>query len=80
MTSRMLCAGLVLALLTGCEMSGRGIDAACGAFRPVYVSRADVLTDGTAEQVLAHNLTGARLCGWQSSAGNSAGDKRNRDR
>jgi hypothetical protein len=25
----------------------------------------DVLTEGTAEQILAHNETGARICRWQ---------------
>jgi len=34
------------------------------AFRPIYVSRADTLVDGTAEQNLLHNETGARLCHW----------------
>ncbi|MBP2233358.1 hypothetical protein J2847_006696 [Azospirillum agricola] len=33
-------------------------------FRPIYVSRADTLVDGTAEQTLLHNETGARLCHW----------------
>ncbi|RJF85094.1 hypothetical protein D3877_02015 [Azospirillum cavernae] len=58
-----MCAALVV-LLTGCAGSGAGIDTACGAFRPVYTSRADTLTDATAEQLLAHNRTGASLCGW----------------
>jgi len=35
------------------------------AFRPVYVSRSDALTEGTADQLLAHNRTGAALCGWK---------------
>jgi len=65
MTSRMICAGLVLALLTGCASNGAGTEGACTAFRPVYVSRADALTDGTADQLLAHNRTGAALCGWR---------------
>lgn len=65
MASRTICAGLVLALLTGCATSGAGTEGACAAFRPVYVSRADALTDGTAEQILAHNRTGATLCGWK---------------
>jgi hypothetical protein len=30
--------------------------------RPIYVAEADVLTDGTARQVLAHNRTWAALC------------------
>lgn len=60
----MMCAALAV-LLTGCAGIGAGTDAACAAFHPVYVSRADALTDGTAEQLLAHNRTGAALCGWR---------------
>ena len=52
-----------LTLLAACAQSGAGTSA-CSGWRPIYVSRADVLTDGTARQVLAHNETGARLCGW----------------
>lgn len=52
-----------LSLLSACATGGPGTDA-CGPWRPIYVSRADVLTEGTARQVLAHNETGARLCGW----------------
>lgn len=64
MELRMICAGILLALLSGCVASGAGTEGGCAAFRPIYTSRADVFTDGTAEQLLAHNLTGARLCGW----------------
>jgi hypothetical protein len=53
----------MLVLLTGCAATGPGIDP-CGAWRPILVGRADVLTDGTARQILAHNETGRRLCGW----------------
>jgi hypothetical protein len=52
-----------LMLLGGCSGTGGGTDA-CGPWRPVLVSRADVLSDGTARQVLAHNETGRQLCGW----------------
>lgn len=65
MTLRMICAGILLALLSGCATNGVGTEGGCEAFRPIYTSRADVFTDGTAEQLLAHNLTGARLCGWE---------------
>ncbi len=60
---RMICAGILLALLSGCATDGFGTDGGCAAFGPIYTSRVDVFTDGTAEQLLAHNLTGARLCG-----------------
>ncbi len=64
MALKTICAGLALVLLTGCASNGVGTEGACAAFRPVYVSRADALTEGTAEQLLAHNRTGATLCGW----------------
>lgn len=37
----------------------------CDWAAPTRPSRADQLTDGTARQILAHNETGAQLCGWQ---------------
>jgi hypothetical protein len=54
---------LTALLLSGCATAGRVTDA-CGPWRPIYVSKADVLTDGTARAILAHNETGAKLCGW----------------
>lgn len=50
-------------LLANCMTGGRATD--CDWARPIYVSRADQLTDGTARQILAHNDTGAALCGWK---------------
>lgn len=52
-----------LMLLSGCASGGAGTDP-CGPWRPILISRADALTDGTAKAVLAHNETGRRLCGW----------------
>ncbi len=62
-----ICAGILLALLTGCATNGAGTEGGCAAFRPIYTSRADMLTDRTAEQLLAHNLAGVHLCGWRSA-------------
>lgn len=58
----MLCAALAV-LLSGCATAGPATDG-CAAWRSIYISRADALTDDTAEQILAHNLIGRRLCGW----------------
>lgn len=55
-----------LLLLSGCGTSGGGTDP-CLPWAPIYVSRADVMSDGTARAILAHNETGARLCGWSRS-------------
>lgn len=58
-------------LLQSCATTGAGteppviVDNGCKWARPIYVSKADRLTDQTADQILAHNMTGQRLCGWQ---------------
>jgi hypothetical protein len=52
----MLC-GLIL--IGGCATSDP-----CGWAQPIRPSVADVLTEGTARQLLNHNETGARVCGW----------------
>lgn len=53
-------------LLTSCEITGRATkpDDLCKAWAPIYISSHDSLTDGTRSQVLAHDETGHRLCGW----------------
>lgn len=47
--------------LASCAGTG---GAGCEAWRPVLIADADVLTPETARAILAHNLTGRRLCGW----------------
>lgn len=46
------------------------VDNGCKWARPIYVSKSDKLTDPTADQILAHNMTGQRLCGWTPSKKN----------
>lgn len=41
------------------------VDTACDWTRAIYVDKADVLTDSTAEAILAHNRAGAKVCGWK---------------
>lgn len=36
----------------------------CTWAAPIRPALADDLTTGTARQILAHNETGARVCGW----------------
>ena len=38
----------------------------CDWAEPIKPSRADVLTDDTLAQIVAHNEIGERLCGWKS--------------
>jgi len=49
--------------LASCAATGGGAET-CGPWRPILVEEADALTPATARAVLAHNRTGARLCGW----------------
>ena len=41
------------------------IDVMQGKAADCPASREDVLTDGTLEQIVAHNEIGERLCGWR---------------
>jgi hypothetical protein len=52
----------MLTLLTGCGGIGGAPD--CSAWRPILVHDDDRLTAETARVILAHNLTGRRVCGW----------------
>lgn len=49
--------------LASCAATGGGADA-CGPWRPILIEEADSLAPATARVILAHNRTGARLCGW----------------
>ena len=55
--------GASLLLLTACATNGGETDV-CGPWRAIYVAKADVLTEQTARDLLAHNRTGAALCNW----------------
>lgn len=41
-----------------------GAAAGCEAWRPVTIGPEDRISAETARGILAHNLTGRRLCGW----------------
>lgn len=73
--SKMKLPGVLLALLlTGCETTGpeiKFIDTGCDWTRPIYVSKTDIVSDGTARQILAHNETGVKRCGWKPTADKS---------
>lgn len=63
-----LLACLLVTLLTACTTSGpeiKLVDTGCDWTRAIYVSRSDILTDGTARQILAHNETGKKRCAWK---------------
>lgn len=59
---RILVLVVSLTLLVGCTKIGPVND--CVAWRPILVHGDDHITVETARAILAHNLTGRRLCGW----------------
>ena len=52
------------ALTAGCATEPTSQSDACDWAQPIRPSRADVLTEGTLAQIVAHNETGEVLCGW----------------
>lgn len=36
----------------------------CAVAKPLYIGKDDVITDATARDILEHNKTGQKLCGW----------------
>ena len=48
----------------GCATDPR-LKGDCDWVQPIRPSKADVLTHQTKEQILAHNESGARVCGWK---------------
>lgn len=57
-----------LILLAGCAGTGAVPTDPCGPWRPILIAEQDRMTDRTSEDILAHNLTGERLCGWKGRA------------
>jgi hypothetical protein len=56
----------LLLLLASCATTGGCVTKPdpCAGWSPIYVSRTDVLSDGTAKQILAHDEHGKQVCGW----------------
>jgi len=52
-------------VVTGCETTPpiRHPDF-CATAAPIFISKADVISDRTARRILEHNLSGRKLCGW----------------
>lgn len=79
-TTLLLC--LLAPLLASCAATGpktdttvepevvtktRVVDTACDWTEPIFVSKADVLSDATAKAILAYDKTGAAKCGWKAA-------------
>jgi hypothetical protein len=56
---------LTVALTAGCAIEPSRYRESCDWAEPIRLSRADVLTDETFAQIVAHNEIGERLCGWR---------------
>lgn len=74
---------LLAALLSSCATGGPAtkpdtdvkvvtqtkiVDTGCDWTKPIFVSKTDVLSDEIARDILAHNLAGAKNCGWKPTA------------
>lgn len=46
----------------------RVVDTSCQWVKPIYPNKADVLTDKTTKQIVDHNETGEKRCGWKPKA------------
>ena len=54
---------VIAVLIAGCA-TDPGVISGCDWAEPIRPSRADQLSEGTVQQILIHNETGAALCGW----------------
>ena len=48
--------------VSACTSVGAGTSDFCTLYKPIYVSKQDVLTDGTVEQILRANEVWEKLC------------------
>ena len=56
---------LMMALpLTSCDTIGRANNSYCLVAKPILIGPTDNLSDTTAREILEHNRTGRKLCGW----------------
>ena len=55
-------AALMMLIVAGCGTSGAAIRSGCEWAKPIWPSKADVLTRETEDQIFIHNETWERLC------------------
>ena len=55
---------ILLLPLAGCATTGGRATDYCAPWKPIFVSRVDVLTDGTARAIRDHDETGVKLGCW----------------
>ena len=67
MRARLMLALAPSLMLAGCSGHIPAIDAAaCEAWQPVWISRKDMLTEGTAKQIAGNNASREAWCGRPS--------------
>ena len=70
MDARLILIGALTLACGGCAApQTRTVTDYCTPWRPIYISKQDVLTDPTARAILQHDETGAKLCGWKPNKG-----------
>lgn len=62
---RLLAVLTLLLPLAGCKSGCVTKPDPCAGWEPIYPSRSDVLTDGTARQILAHDEHGKAIGCWK---------------
>lgn len=56
---------LMALLLVSCATTGAGDASFCDVANRICIDPGEQLTDTTAQMLLEHNRTGAKLCGWK---------------
>lgn len=55
---------VAIMLLSACASNGAESASFCAIAKPIYIEDADVFTEATAREILIHNETGEKICGW----------------
>lgn len=59
---RLILLALALPIVSACATSGVAIDSGCEWAKPIWLSKADSLTEPTETAILEHNETWERVC------------------
>ena len=70
MWKRMWLASTIASAVIGCANGPETRTGACTVFKPIRPTAADIeaVSFQLVEQILVHNETGTRLCGWESAS------------
>lgn len=56
---------LLILMLIGCSSNQPVASEFCAVAKPIYLAQADDLTVETLKEIIGHNETGRKLCGWK---------------